>query len=295
MQINETAIPVAIQGNPGSYHESAASHYFGDAYSGVYKATFSQVFEAIRKSETTHGMVAIENALVGSIVPVYELLRSFDDLTITGELYLAIHHNLMAVPGAKIEHITEVFSHTVALDQCTDFLKRAMPAAKLSSPADTAGCAQLVKDMGRPDVAAIAGANNAERLGLEILAENVENNAANFTRFVVLQPKDDITTYKLENANKTSLLIERLTDDDDELAPGTLYQALGCFAISQVGLTKIESRPIDGRPWHYLFYVDCAAGIVEPKMQKAIRMLDALGSNYRLLGSYAAGRTYSDT
>ena len=284
-------LSVAIQGQEGSYHDQAAAHYFGEAYDPRFMETFADVFGSVAEGRSDYGMSAVENSLVGSITPVYDLLRKTGRVSIMGEVYLGVHHSLIGLPGAQLGDIKDVYSHPVALDQCTAFLKQEIPQATTHTASDTAGSVSLVKERNDISVAAIAGANNAERHGLQIIRSGVENDPENYTRFLVLSRPENDSHERRMQANKTSLLVERLTDDADELAPGTLHSALGCFAIARVGLTKIESRPIQGRPWRYIFYLDCAAGAEDPKMKLATQALDSVGASWRELGTYKSGET----
>ena len=282
-------IRVAIQGEEGSYHDIAARHYFGAAYAAHYKDTFEDVFEATAANHADYGLSAVENSLVGAIPTVYDLLRTNESIAIVGEIFLGIHHSLLALPGAKLDGITDVYSHPVALGQCTAFLKRVLPHATLHSAADTAGSAVFVKAQRKLTAAAIAGAPNAGRLGLAILAEGIENNRENYTRFLTLQDRRQPAPHQA--ANKTSLLIERLGGGKDDLAPGILHQALGCFAAENIPLTNIQSRPVSTHPWRYVFYIDCLAGSSEPAMRRALAGLTALNAKWRELGTYPAGVT----
>lgn len=285
------AVSVAIQGQDGSYHDQAAHHYFGEAYSPHYEQTFADVFGSVEAAQSDFGMTAVENSLVGSIAPVYDLLYKTPAVAIMGEVYLSIHHSLIGIPGTKLGDIRDVYSHPVALAQCTDFLGRELPQAAMHTAADTVASVRLVRDQGDTSMAAIAGANNAEPNGLAVLQEAIENNPENYTRFLVLGRRAEDDSERRIAANKTSLFVERLTDDADELVPGTLHRALGCFAAAQVGLTKVESRPIAGRPWHYNFYFDCAAGAEDPRMQAALAEFAAIGGVWRELGTYRHGDT----
>ena len=284
-------VSVAIQGEEGSYHDKAARHYFGANYVPRYCKTFEEVFASVTEGQTAHGLSAVENSLVGSIVPVYDLLRTVPKVRVVGEIFLGIHHSLIGLPGAKLSDITDVYSHPVAIDQCRKFLKQELPTAVTHTASDTAGSVSLVKELGNITNAAIASADNATRLGLHVLHEGIEDNSKNYTRFLVLGKSDQDPATRREEADKTSLFIERLTDKVEEIAPGTLHAALGCFANNGISLTKIESRPIQGEPWRYVFYIDCLAGAQEPRMQAALQALDNLGSTWRLLGTYKAGQT----
>jgi prephenate dehydratase len=287
--MTKNTVSVAIQGEEGSYHDKAARHYFGDSYKPRYCKTFGEVFNAVAEGQTDYGLSAVENSLVGSITPVYDLLRATPQVAIVGEIFLGIHHSLIALPGAKISDITDVYSHPVALDQCREFLKRELPSATTHPASDTAGSVTFIKEQGNQSAAAIASADNAARCGLKVLHEGIEDSPKNYTRFLVLG-KDGATRLAPE-ADKTSLLVERLTDKVEEIAPGTLYAALGCFAKQAISLTKIESRPIQGQPWRYVFYIDFLAGTEESGMKAALRALDGLGATWRILGTYRAGET----
>jgi prephenate dehydratase len=289
--MNNLSLHVAIQGQEGSYHDRAARHYFGDDYRPLYLDTFAEVFDAVAEGRVDFSMSAVENSLAGSIQSVYDLLRSIDRVCITGEIYLRIRHTLLGLPNARLEDIAEVYSHPVALAQCTQFLKHKMPYATARAYADTAAAAAYVKARGDESVAAIASADNAERYGLKMLHDSIANNNQNYTRFLVLGRTDTDTPQRRQLADKTSLLIERLADVPDEIAPGILYNALGCFAQANIALTKIESRPIIARPWRYAFYVDCATGAEDAKMKSALKALDKIGAKWRELGTYKHGET----
>lgn len=281
------SVTVAIQGEIGSYHDIAARHYFGSAYQPLCKDTFDDVYEAVIDGTADFGLSAVENSLVGSIPAVYDLLGNTREVQIIGEIYLGIHHSLLGLPGSTLDGITNVYSHPVALAQCTAFTKKQLPHAATHVAADTAGSAIFVKESGNPAWAAIAGRHNAQRLGLQILAENLENNPQNYTRFLALA-RSGHEAAPAQPADKTSLYIQKLGRQDD-LAPGILHTALGCFAEQNIALTKIESRPIGSTPWRYVFYIDCLAGAQEPRMQTALGALTAQGAQWRVLGSYPQG------
>ena len=225
--------------------------------------------------------------LVGSIPAVYDLLGNTHDVQIIGEIYLGIHHSLLGLPGSTLDSITDIYSHPVALAQCTAFTKKQLAHATTHAAADTAGSAVFVKESGNPSWAAIAGGHNAQRLGLQVLAEDIENNRQNYTRFLALS-RSGRQSISAEPADKTSLYIQKLSRQDD-LTPGILHKALGCFAEQNIALTKIESRPTGNAPWRYVFYLDCLAGAQEPHMQTALAALTALGAQWRILGTYTQG------
>ncbi len=283
---SEVSQVVAIQGQPGSYHEQAARQYFGAKCELLYGDSFEDVFAKVNDGSATGGVVAIENSLYGSIGAVYDLLRSFPDITITGETYLRIDHCLIVLPGATLDGVRHVHSQKEALGQCLQFLRQQLPEARIVAEADTAASVALVKQAGDPSMAAIASSAAAKLHGLEIAVRGVQDNPENYTRFLILKKK----TVDLhdETADKTSLLIERLRNDSDDSHPGELAHVLNCFARANVTLTKIESRPIHGVAWRYWFYIDCAAGLHDPKMQAALTHLQHLGTKWKVLGTYSA-------
>jgi prephenate dehydratase len=264
---------VAIQGEAGSFSHAAALEIHGDVRL-VPCATFVELFRAVEGGAATSGVVPIENTLAGSVHENYDLL-SAHPLHVVAETELRIRHCLIAPPRMTLGHIRRVASHPVALAQCRRFFTThpdlvAVPAY------DTAGS---VRDLmaGKADAeAAIASKLAAELYGAAVLEEGLEDHAENYTRFLVVA-RDPAPR---EQANKTSLMLSLGN------TPGTLHRALGVFAARGLNLTKIESRPLPGRPWEYLFYldvVDSGQGI-----GPAIEELRAFTSGIRILGTYSA-------
>jgi len=275
---------VAIQGVQGSFHDLAAQHYFGE-YTPVCRDTFHEVFTDVSSGEADFGLVAIENSLYGSINQVYDLLLEHDDIWINGEIYLRINHCLIGLPDANIGSLQEVYSHPVALAQCEEFLDRELAAAEQHSHHDTAASVEDIKRWNDPTKAAIASEKAARLSGLKILKQNIETHHQNYTRFIVLSKNRDVS----EAAGKTSFVLTSLKNDTD-LRAGSLYRALGCFAKHGINLSKIESRPVIGRAWHYIFYMDFDAGLNSELAQQALDELKSLGAEVRILGSYAPGK-----
>jgi prephenate dehydratase len=274
---------IAIQGESASFHDVAARSFFGVDSDRVFCETFDSTFHALQDKEADFAMCAIENSLYGSINEVYDLLTAYQ-YTIIGEVYLRIEQCLIGLPGASIEDIETVYSHPVALAQCTEFLDKTLVKAKREEHYDTAGSVKLVKDLNNPATAAIAGREAAKLYGLQILADSIETNKENYTRFVCLARSDsadkDSEPKTVADANKTSLV---MTTSDD---PGALYRALGCFAERDINISKIQSRPIIGKAWSYMFYVDALAGIDNPVLQAALHELTTQGCTVDTLGSY---------
>lgn len=271
---------VAIQGQKGSFHDQAAKEFFGNSVAITPCETFKEVFTAVGGGKTEGGIVAIENSLYGSINPVYDLLLK-TGCKVVGEVYLRIEHCLIGLDNADIGKITEVHSQLEALAQCEDYLDTNLPNAKRVEEHDTAASVEMVKEWGDPTKAAIASKRAADEYGMSILAKNVETNSANYTRFVVISKNGHETTA----ANKTSLVLTTKADTK----PGALFKALGAFAKRDINLTMLQSRPLIGKAWHYLFYVDLEVSANSPEFEQTTKELEDLGFEVTLLGSYKAG------
>lgn len=269
---------VAIQGAQASFHAIAAHQFFGDDIELINRDTFKETFAAVKAAQAQYAVCAIENSLFGSINATYDLLINYH-FVITGEIYLRIEQCLIGLPGTKLSDITEVYSHPVALAQCEDYLDAKLPTANRLEFHDTASSVLMVKQGARKQAAAIAGREAAELHGMEILAESIETNKQNYTRFIVLEPQAG----SAKGATKTSLIIRTSHQ------PGALYSALGVFAERGINLTKLQSRPIIGKAWHYIFYVDVDAGLQDSRLEEALKLLSQQGCEVKMLGSYQAG------
>lgn len=272
------SVRIGIQGQPGSFHAIAASIFFGNHIKLVPCDTFGEVFTALQNKECDKALVAIENSLYGSINNVYDLLLK-KRIWICGEIYLHVNQCLVGLPGAKLEKITEVHSQGPALGQCEAFLDQHLPNAKRIEQHDTAASVAMIKEWGNPHKAAIASREAAALHGLEVLAEEIETHTDNFTRFVVLQRDEE----KIPGADKTSLI---LTTDHK---PGALYNALSAFKEQNINLTKLQSRPVVGKKWHYMFYIDVAAGSQSRPFKTALKQLLDQKCDVTILGSYQSG------
>lgn len=273
---------IAIQGEPGSFHFLAARHYYGAQGELVCCPSFASVFKALEEGQADRAIVAIENSLYGSIVEVYDLLQAHH-YPIVGEVIEHITQNLITLPGASLESITHVYSHPVALAQCATFLDEKLPHATRVGSEDTAGSVEIIKELGNPAFAAIAGTVAAEMHDLPILTAGIQDQKQNFTRFLAIEP----TGKKSEDTNKTSLIITTSHE------PGALYKALGIFAAASINVTKLQSRPIPDKPWNYEFYIDIeTAGVA---LQQCIEQLHDQGCQVDVLGEYkAAALTFED-
>jgi len=265
--------PIAFQGEPGAYSEAAVLEHFGPDTPTIPCESFDAVFSVVDDEQAACGLIAIENSLAGSIHNNYDLLLRHS-LWITGEHYLRVHHCLIANPGVSMADLRKVISHPQALAQCSGYLRSHQLPAEVFY--DTAGSVKHLKETGAPDMAGIASRRAADVYGMEVLEEGIEDNQANFTRFLVIsrEPCDPG-----ENA-KTTIVFSLKNQ------PGSLYKALSVFALRDIDLTKIESRPMVGRPWEYLFYIDLLGAASQPHVARALANLEEYAISLRILGSY---------
>jgi prephenate dehydratase len=277
----QTGLTAAFQGARGAFSEDAARQLLGSGFETIPCRTFEEMFEAVSTGAADCAVVPIENSLAGSVHKNYDLLMEHD-LTILGETNVRIVHHLIAPRGIALSEVRRVHSHPVALAQCEKFL-RAHPEIEVAPAYDTAGSVKMIVESGSKDEAAIAGATAAEVYGAEIIAESIEDNAQNFTRFLLLarpEHADSIKTVSNNSQRKTSIVF-RVANK-----PGGLFRSLAAFALRDIDLTKIESRPIEGRPWEYSFYLDLIGDQHEQHVRRALANLEELAESVRVLGSY---------
>ncbi len=267
-------MPVFYQGEPGSFSEQAARDFFGAKASFHPVRTFRDVFSAVEQGRKAFGVVPIENSVFGSIHQTYDLLLKHP-LHIVGETKLRIGLHLMAPKGVTLRSVKAVYSQAQALGQCEDFL-RAHPSIRVEAYHDTAAAARMVRELGASDSAAIASAAAAKIHGLHILKRNVESDHRNFTRFLVLSSSPARSTPR----PKTSVVFATRN------IPGALFKAIAVFALRDINLLKIESRPLIGRPWEYLFYLDIAGDARREPQRSALNHLQEVCTFVRVLGTY---------
>jgi prephenate dehydratase len=269
---------IAYQGERGAFSEAAGRRLAPQADLQPCKS-FEDVFASVRDGWTSFGIVPIENSIGGSIHRNYDLLVTHE-LPIQAEIELPVVHQLLALPGTTIKGLRRVYSHPQALAQCERFL-RTLEGIDIIATYDTAGSAKIVADERMEDAAAIASARAGEVFGLTALASSIQDFDDNITRFLVigLAPFHEIPP------DKTSIVFSLPNE------PGSLFKALSVFALRGVDLTKLESRPIPGRPWEYLFYVDLAAARDEITCGRALAHLAEFAPMLRTLGSYASWKT----
>jgi prephenate dehydratase len=276
---------VAFQGEPGAFSEEAVERVF-EAPATVPCASFEDVFAAVEGGDVDRGVVPIENAVFGSVRVNYDHLRTHA-VTIVGELQLRIRHHLMAPEGATIEELRAVRSHTQALGQCRTWLRAHVSHATAQATPDTAGAAREVAAAGDPTVAAIASRRAADQYGLTVLADGLEDDAQNFTRFLVLAPEGRDAAPIGDGAHKTSVAFV-LQDN----VPGALFKSLAVFALRELDLLKIESRPLVGHPGRYRFYVDVDGAVRDEALDRALDHLREITMELQVLGSYPHGARY---
>jgi len=270
---------VAFQGEPGAFSEAAAIQLLGESITTVPRATFEGLFRSIPEGMADAVLAPVENSLAGSVVRVFDLLL-VSRLAIVAETILPIEMQLIALPGASLDDIQSVASHPMALAQCERFFA-AHPEWKRVPAEDTAGSVREAISAGDPSRAAIAGRRAAEHYRATILAERIQDNAENFTRFVLLVPEKEAASWLSNEARKTSLAM-RLAH-----RPGALLASLEPFANHGVNLLKIESRPIHGRPWEYQFFIDVEAEDAA-NLDHALAEVCKATSELRVLGRYKA-------
>jgi len=277
--INYKKNMVAFQGEPGAFSEQAAKKFFGSGVKVLPCRSFEDVFESVARKRALHGIIPIENALFGSIHQNYDLLQQYD-IPIIGEIKLRIVHALLAPCGVKLKDIRKIYSHPQALGQC-DLFVRTLKHAEAVAAYDTAGAAKAVKEQKRKDSAAIASVDAAKVYGLQILRRGIENDHRNFTRFLVISKRKPLPS---RNA-KTSIVVSMNN------VPGALFRALSVFALRDIDLYKIESRPLVGKPWEYLFYIDFEGSVNNERSAQALRHLREITATMKILGSYPHGKT----
>jgi prephenate dehydratase len=283
---NKKIKKVAIQGIPGANHEIAARAYFKNHEVEVVPChTFREVFNVMHKNPDILGIMAIENTLVGSLLPNYTMLRE-SGFFIHGEHKQRIKHHLMALPGQSINDIQEVHSHPMALAQCEDFFNN-YPHIKLIESDDTALSAKIISNNQVKGVGAIASSLAAELYNLEVLERGIETNKHNYTRFLMIGQEDKIEKSELleqQRINKSSLVFSLPHEE------GSLSKVLTILAFYSINLTKIQSLPVVGVEWEYLFYID----VMYNDYDRYLQSLDAirpLCKKLRIIGEYEACTT----
>lgn len=268
---------IAIQGIAGSFHEDAAQRYFNEEIKVVECKSFTRVCELIDTDQVEYAVMAIENSIAGSILNNYQLIRDFH-LKIIGEIYIHIEMVLMANAGVGKGEITDIYSHTVALKQCAEYLEKQFPQAELHEFSDTAASARFVVTEKPVGAAAIGNLRSAQMYGLQVVDTGVETNRKNYTRFLILSKHGNPT----EGSNKASICFEV------GHFYGALARVLNTFAENRINLTKIQSVPVIGKPNEYTFHVDIEWESKE-NYERAIHHVLKSVSSLSILGEYVRG------
>jgi prephenate dehydratase len=269
-----SGVRAAFQGEAGAFSQTAARQVFGPNVVAIPLPAFDDVFAAVTSGRVEFAVVPIENSLAGSIHQNYDLLARHR-LEVVGETYVRIEHNLIVLPGTSLGAVRRIYSHPVALAQCQTFLRRFRRIEKIPFY-DTAGSVKHIRENGLKDAAAIASADAAALYGMRVLRRRIEDDPENFTRFLALTRRSD----RKAGGSKTSIVFALKN------APGALFKALSVFALRDINLSKIESRPIRGKPWEYLFYVDLSTDSRSPECAHALRHLREMALYFKILGSY---------
>ena len=271
---------VAFQGELGAFSHMAIRQLLGPRVQAVPCAVFDAMFRAVADGRAAAAMVPIENTLHGSVYENYDLLLKYE-IPILAETGVRIVHNLIAPPGVRFPDIKQAYSHPVALNQCLDFFA-AHPRIEKAPYYDTAGSVKMLSEQRPAGAAAIASSLAAELYGCRILKKSIEDDRRNFTRFFLIG-KQPVPGISASRGYKTSLVFTTRN------VPGSLFRAISAFALRDISLLKIQSRPLRGKPWEYLFYVDALARATDPKMQNALHQLQEFADFFRLLGTYPRG------
>jgi prephenate dehydratase len=266
---------IAFQGEQGAYGEEAVIRYFGADVLPVPQLSFADVFQAVSGGTAHAGLVPIENSQAGSINEVYDLLRT-TNLFLTGEICLPVNHCLLCLPGQTLRDIRRVISHPQALAQCDAYLRQL--GVEVVAAYDTAGSARFIREQGLRGVAAVASARAAELYGLEILAEGIQTIRDNYTRFVALEREPA----PLPATEARTVLLLGVAH-----VPGALYRALGEFAMRNVNLLKLESRPSREKPWEYVFYLDIEGSPEQAPVAEALAALANKTTFVQIFGTFA--------
>ena len=276
---------VSFQGELGAFSQMAARQLAGEDFVPVPLPTFHEVFESVNSGKCQAAVIPIENTLHGSIHENYDHLLRFD-LPIRGETFVRIVHNLIVMPGVRFGDIKRIYSHPVALNQCRNFFE-AHPEIERVPYYDTAGSVKMVTEQSLKDAGAIASAAAAEIYGGRILRKSIEDDRENYTRFFLLErnKRTRKTEARTENIRfKTSVVFTVRN------VAGALFRSLSAFALRDLNMTKIESRPLRGKPWEYLFYLDFIGHRDDAVSRNALGHLAELADTLRVLGCYPVAR-----
>lgn len=285
MKRSKKQLPIAFQGEPGAFSQEAARKLLGPDLQVLPCLRFEDMFLRLEAGDVSGAVVPIENTLAGSVHENYDHLQNFN-FPIVAETNVRIVHNLIAPPGVTFAKIKRVYSHPVALNQCLDFFT-ANPGIERVPFYDTAGSVKMIVNDGLTDAAAIASSVAAEIYGARILRRSIEDDRENYTRFFLLRTPEYARRHRVAAASATTWKTTLVFTTRN--VPGTLFRALSAFALRDLNMNKIESRPLRGKPWEYLFYLDFIGHVDDPNVCNALNHLRELADYLRILGCYPKG------
>ena len=266
---------IGFYGQTGSFSEEATINYFGDGYVRKGYSRFDDVISALLNDEISVGVLPLENSSTGTVSDVMDLIRD-NDIYITGEHIQKIRQHLLVIPGTQLSNIKTVYSHHQGLEQTSKFLKQySFEQIIFNSTSDSA---RLVKELGDKTKAAIGPERCADIYGLEILVPNIHYNKNNYTRFITVEKNLSVNS----NCNKVSIIM------DIAHRTGALFKVLRLFKLNNINLIKIESRPIIGEPWQYMFFFDFEGNLKDENVQRLLKSLKNMSQSFRLLGNYVS-------
>ncbi len=267
---------ICFQGEHYAFSELAAQKFLGECTICQPRPTFEAVFQSVKAKNPTLGIIPIENTLSGSIHQNYDLLLE-NSVKIVGEVHLRIELHLIARPGSTLSQITTVYSHPAAIGQCRNFWQQ-HPQLKIVPTYDTAGSVKIIAEENLKNAAAIASRQAAADYHMQILQSEIEDYPENYTRFLIISTED----FVFGPPNKTSIVFAT------RHIPGALFKSLSVFFLRDLNLLKIESRPLRGKPWQYIFYLDFEGSLQDRACQNALRHLEEIAEFIKVLGSYPA-------
>lgn len=273
-EINKEGAKVVYQGVAGAYAYAAMLDYFGNDVDNFNVPTWKDAMEAVKEGKADYAVLPIENSTTGSITAVYDLLQEYNNY-IVAEVYVKVEHVLMGLKGTDLSKVTTVYSHAQGLTQCESFLESHKDWQQISQPNTAVAAKKIFEDKDNSHVA-IASKEAAKLYGLEILKTDIADEANNTTRFVIVSK----TRTFVKNAKKTSIVFECVNE------PGSLYNLLSHIIYNGLNMTKIESRPIEGRQWEFRFFVDIEGNINDQRVMNALRGIEEESRSIRLLGNY---------
>ncbi|MEA2086523.1 MAG: prephenate dehydratase [Candidatus Caldatribacteriota bacterium] len=266
---------VAFQGERGAFSEIAAIKFFGPSIKPVLCKTFGEIFQNINNGEAEYGILPVENSQTGGINEAHDLLLH-QKLFAVGEVKLKVEHCLITKEEIDFKLIKKVYSHPQALAQCESFLSKNLPHCQIIPVYDTAGSVKMISNLKKNNIAAIASNWAAELYGLKIIRKGIQDNKHNYTRFLVLTSEISPDP----KSNKTSIIFAVVSK------PGALYKCLKEFALRDLNLTRLESRPSKQKPWEYIFYTDFEKGLFEQSAQEVLEELKKHTTFVKVIGTY---------